>query len=103
MKMVSYRMKFERPDVGFDYLGSWHQEDIASALRDAQQHWKLDSNAKIVLQVSNGSGLAPKTLPLTAQSCAQMLQMDRAAQKDFMRVHRIQLNAQLNKNAALSL
>jgi hypothetical protein len=103
MKLVSYRMTFERPDVGFAYFGSWHQEDIASALRAAQEHWRIQPQAKIDLQYSNGSGSAPKSMPLTPESCRAILQLDHQAQKNFMRIHRIQLNAQAHKHSALAL
>lgn len=101
MKLVNYRIAIERPSIGFPYFGVWHKEHVIAALRDAHAHWQLDAHANIHLQVSNGSGSPPLVILLSSQEVGTLMGMDPSAQKAYMRAHRIQLHAQMNKNAPI--
>lgn len=94
MKRFCFRLAIARPDVGFDYFGSWHSYNPAPILEEARRVLEHAPATVLRLQIDDGSGIRadlvwdPKwLLLLSMQHNPGMRQIDwnRIATKVFLK------------------
>ena len=57
MKRFCFRLAIARPDVGFDYFGSWYAYNPAPVLDDARRILEQSPFTVLRLQINDGEGI----------------------------------------------
>lgn len=56
MTRICFRLAIARPDVGFDYFGSWNAYNPGPVLEEARRTLEQDATASLRLQCSDSKG-----------------------------------------------
>ena len=56
MKRICFRLAIARPEVGFDYYGSWNAYDPSPVLEDARRELQKSPHSLLRIQCSDARG-----------------------------------------------